>query len=63
MTAAIVEFTRMDPVSGVVIWSGASADEDIHGRKAGIGRHFVQVNVASANFDARLGMSQVEIGS
>ena len=63
MSAAVGKFTRIDPISWIVIRYPSGAHQDIHCSKAGINGNIVHSHGTATQLDAGIGVSDIEIGS
>ena len=63
MPATVVEFSRIDSISGITIGNGSGAEKNIYSSNTCIGRDIIQINISPPEFYSRLRMSQVEIGT
>ena len=63
MTAAIIEFTGVDSVSGVVIRQGIGAQHQVSGGKPGISRDIIEIGFTSPQLNAGLGVADIEVSA
>ena len=63
MRPAVAEFARVDAVARIIVGHGGRAQQNINSGKAGVAGNVVERAGSAADFDARFGMSDVEIGA
>ncbi|MBA7716356.1 hypothetical protein ES703_125427 [subsurface metagenome] len=63
MSATIVEFTRMNSISGVVIRQGVRPYKYVYRSQPGIGGNIIKIDSTTAELYSWLRVSNIKVGS